>query len=154
MEQNAFQFNDNTYKLTHGTSMGNPLSCFISNVFMGAMEHGLKLKKKLPRIWLRYVDDVFAVMKPEHIDTTLKLLNSQYDTIKFTVEVENNNSLPFLDLYLTRTNNTIDINIYRKSTNTTRYITNDSYSTNAHKMAVFNISYIDFVSYLYHHRTS
>lgn len=138
MEQNAFIFNKNIYKLTHGTSMGNPLSCFVSNVFMGAMEYALLQKQKLPRIWLRYVDDIFAVLKPEDINPTLDIINSQYNSIKFTVEIENNNRIPFLDLNLTRTNNRIDINIYRKPTNTNRYITNDSYSTNAHKMAVFN----------------
>jgi hypothetical protein len=138
MEQNELQYNQKFYKLTHGTSMGNPLSCFISNAFIGHLETSLRRNNKLPKIWFRYVDDVFAVTKHTEIEQVLNTLNSQYDTIKFTKELENEKTLSFLDLAITRKNNGIDINIYRKPTNTKRFITNDSHTSRNIKHAAFN----------------
>ena len=57
MEQNELQFNGELYKLTHGTSMGNPLSCFISNALIGHLETTLRKTNKLPKIWFRYCFD-------------------------------------------------------------------------------------------------
>src|SRR5436190_6838577 len=38
MNQTTFQFNDLFYTQLNGTAMGNPLSCFIANIFMGHFE--------------------------------------------------------------------------------------------------------------------
>lgn len=139
MEQNQFSFNNDFYRLTHGTSMGNPLSCFISNTFMGILETNLKEKGLLPKTWFRYVDDVFSIVKRNEIQNLLEILNSQYPTIQFTVEIESeDHQLPFLDLLLTRSGQKIDVNVFRKSTTTDRYITIDSFSPIQHKMASFN----------------
>jgi hypothetical protein len=51
----------------------------------------------LPRIWYRYIDDIFAVIKKTNVQNMLYMLNSQYNTIKFTVEEECDQKLPFLD---------------------------------------------------------
>jgi hypothetical protein len=40
-----------------------------------------------PNTWLRYVDDIFAIIKVDKIDETLTCLNSQHTIIQFTVEV-------------------------------------------------------------------
>lgn len=137
MEQNEFQYNNNFYKLKQGTSMGHPLSCFVANAFMGHFETTMYNNNQLPRVWHRYVDDIFAIMKREEVQPFLELINSQYESIKFTVEFEQNNRLPFLDLLLTRSKHHIDINVYRKFTTTKRYITSDSYCSFNTKMASF-----------------
>jgi len=49
MDQNELQYNEKFYKLTQGTSMGNPLSCFISNAFIGHLETNLRNTGKLLR---------------------------------------------------------------------------------------------------------
>lgn len=118
--------------------MGNPLSCFVSNVFMGAFEIKLQRENKLPKSWLRYVDDVFAILKRNDVEKTLEMLNGQYKTIKFTAEIESNGYLPFLDLKLSRLNNKIGIDIHRKTTTTLRYITNNSFCSYSHRMAAFH----------------
>lgn len=138
MEQNEFQYNNKFYKITHGTSMGNPLSCFIANSFIGMLETKLKSEGKLPKVWYRYVDDVFTILKRENIQSMIKILNSQFKTIKFTVELECDGKLPFLDLLLTRIDNHIDIDIYRKPTTTKRFITSDSHTPLSHQMATFH----------------
>ena len=139
MEQNFFQYNNKFYKQTFGANMGNPLSCFVANAFLGELELKLKKKGLLPRIWLRYVDDIFAVVKRSEADSLISTLNSQSTTIKFTLDKENENgSLPFLDVLITRVNNKLDFSVYRKPTNTDRYITNDSYRPKSTKLAAFN----------------
>ncbi|XP_055837083.1 uncharacterized protein LOC129905590 [Episyrphus balteatus] len=121
-----------------GTSMGNPLSPLIAEVFMSSFETNLSERGLLPRIWFRYVDDVFAVIKRGEIDSVLNILNSEFDSINFTFESEEDKKLNFLDLTLSRKNGRIEFAIYRKPTTTNRYITNDSYSPIQHKLAAFH----------------
>jgi hypothetical protein len=78
--------------------MGNPLSPIIANIFMSHFEIDLTESNSLPRIWYHYVDDIFSVMKKAVFD----LLNSQYQTIKFTFEEEQHEKLPFLDVCIER----------------------------------------------------
>ncbi|KAJ8910812.1 hypothetical protein NQ315_003686 [Exocentrus adspersus] len=50
-------------------------------------------------------------------------------TIKFTLELEENNKLPFLDVMIsknTEINSNFQTNVYRKKTNTNRYLNFDS----------------------------
>ena len=136
MNQNQFEFNGSYYKQTSGTTMGNPLSCFLANTFMGNFE--TSIQAILPKIWIRYVDDIFAIVKKDQLDKFFKILNDQFDSIKFTYETEQNQVLPFLDLLLERKKNRIEFNIYRKSSMTNRYITSDSFCSYANKLAAFN----------------
>lgn len=138
MQQNQFRFRNKFYKLRRGTSMGNPLSCFVSNIFMCNFENELGVA--LPRVWWRFVDDVFAIVKKSEIDNILKTLNgTKYTSIKFTHEEESEGKLPFLDLMLTRTpTGFIDVTVYRKPTATSRFITRESYCPTSHKMAAFH----------------
>lgn len=80
--------------------MGEPLSPFLANLFLSYMETTLAEKTWFPRIWKRYVDDIFCVIKKQDVNIVLHELNNQYDSVKFTVEEEVNESLP-LTLSLT-----------------------------------------------------
>lgn len=138
MKMNFFTFRNRFFKIIFGTSMGNPLSPLIAEVFMAKFETDLKSKGLLPRIWHRYVDDVFAIVKKDQLNDVLTVLNTQYPTIKFTYEMEQNNKLIFLDLELQRKQNRIDIAIHHKPTSTLRYIPSDSYAPIQHKLAAFH----------------
>lgn len=140
MEQNFFQYYGKFYKQMFGANMGNPLSCFVANIFLDSIEAKLTKKGILPKTWIRYVDDIFAVIKKSDAEQLKQTLNSQpeHPTIQFTLVEEENGKLPFLDLMLTRMNDKIDIGIYRKPTATQRFITNDSYCPKSTKMAAFN----------------
>ena len=106
---------------------------------MSDFEVQIEKEKIFPRIWNRYVDDVFAIVKERYLPQTLELLNSRYETIKFTVEKELDGKLPFLDLLITRKeDNTLKFGIYRKPTSTDRYITVDSNHFGAQKQAAFH----------------
>lgn len=142
MNQNVFQYKGEFFEQLEGTAMGNCLSPFLAELFMNYFEENAKQKfEYFPRIWYRYVDDVFAVfdMTFGTVEEFVKKLNSQFDSIKFTYEIQNNEQLPFLDvLVIKNSENTLEFDIYRKETNTMRYITNDSNHCYQHKMASFN----------------
>ena len=57
-----------------------------------------------PKWWMRYVDDVYDnwTHAEEKIMDFTKFLNSQCNSIKFTIEKEENNFLPFLDVLTTK----------------------------------------------------
>ena len=138
MDHNYFEFRDKFYKVEKGTNMGNPISPLISEVFMSAFETKLKNENLLPRLWLRYVDDIFAIVKCDEVENVLNILNSRFDSINFTEEKERNGKLAFLDLELKRINNKIEIGVYHKETSTKRVIPNISHCAIQHKLAGFH----------------
>lgn len=139
MDQNVCQFNEDFYKIEKGTCMGNALSPFLANLFMSHFEMSMKEKGDLPRIWHRYVDDIAAVVEKGKENEILTHLNAQWPTINFTIEIEENSSLPFLDVRLNRNENgTINFSVYRKPSNRPRYIPSDSHCPTAHKRAAFH----------------
>lgn len=138
MEQNIFQFNGKFYHQRKGTAMGNSLSGFLAEIFMSSFEMEMKANLWFPRIWYRYVDDVFAICASRKVDAILDKINKYYSSIQFTCERESNSQLPFLDVMITRIDTKLDFSIYRKSTYCERLIPADSYHHHSHKMAVFH----------------
>ena len=52
----------------------------------------------------------------EHIESFLNYLNSQHPNINFTCKVESNKTLPFLDITISRSNDSFITSVYRKPT--------------------------------------
>jgi hypothetical protein len=92
----------------------------------------------LPRIWYRYVDDIYAVIKKTDVQNTLNMLNSHYNTIKFFIEEECDQKLPFLDLCVRRKSNAFKFTIHRKPPSTNRYIKLSSFHVLSQKFAAFH----------------
>lgn len=138
VNENHFTFRGKFYKSTDGLAMGNPLSGFLSEIFLDKMEADLETEGLLPRLWMRYVDDVFAICDKEEAEATLMELNSRHGNIKFTMEVENEGRLPFLDLIIKRNDESLCFEIYRKPTHTQRLIPSCSNHHIGQKMAAFN----------------
>ena len=70
--------------------MGSPVSSVVANLFMERLEKdALSSPGALrPRVWKRYVDDVFSILRRANVRDFLKYLNSIDDNIEFTVEEE------------------------------------------------------------------
>ena len=54
--------------------------------------------------FLRYVDDTFTALHKAEIDDFHEHLNKQNAHIQFTMEIEDNGQIPFLDCLFTRDN--------------------------------------------------
>ena len=56
--------------------------------------------------WYRYVDDILAcfIGTDRQLQTFLNFINNLHSNIEFTLETEQNNSINFLDLTITKNN--------------------------------------------------
>jgi hypothetical protein len=85
-----------------------------------------------PAIWWRYVDATFVVWPHgrEKLNDFLLLLNTIHPSIEFTMEIEKDRSLPFLDVLVTRKpDGSLGHEVYRKPTHTDRYTFTPSHIT-------------------------
>ena len=140
IKENVFEFDDKIYKQISGLSMGNPLSALLANIYMEFFERDIlkKINTHLDLIWYRYVDDIF-ICWPDHSDINrfVSDLNNLVPTIKFTLERENNNTLPFLDILIHRIDRKFKFEVYRKPTNINSFIHNFSNHEKKIKRSVF-----------------
>ena len=91
-----------------------------------------------PRFWKHYVDDTCAALPSHRINEFLDNLNNVEPSIQFTVEIESNGKLPFLDSLLEHEEDgSISTTVYRKPIHTDRYLDFASHHPLAHKIAVF-----------------
>ncbi|KAJ8962376.1 hypothetical protein NQ318_018360 [Aromia moschata] len=70
------KYNGEYFQQNEGTAMGNFLSPFIANLFMSKFETEVKDKLEyFPRVWFKYVDDIFAVFDTKQLVWIILLLN-------------------------------------------------------------------------------
>ena len=114
-----------------GAAMGSPVSSVIANLFMFMKEFEKQAKTTAPckpKIWKQYVDDTFTILDRNNVDSFLQHLNNQQPTIHFTMEMESDNTIPFLDRSVTRdSDGFLTTSVYRKPTHTDQYLTYDSH---------------------------
>ena len=74
----------------------------------------------LPKLYLRYIDDVYAVFEIESIcEKFLKVLNSKHKNILFTMEKSTDvRTIAFLDVQIELNESSYNIWVWRKPTNT------------------------------------
>ena len=100
-----FQLGDNFYEQTEGAAMGSPLSPIVANLYMEYFEEqAIQTAELKPTLWLCYVDDTFTIWKhgKHHLHQFWDHLNSLRTSIKFTMEEECDQKLPFLDVLVRR----------------------------------------------------
>ena len=99
-------------------------------------EKWLTNAKISPSFWNRYVDDTFTMFhNQDSANEFLHYLNGCHSNIKFTIEFEQNNAIPFLDILITRNqNSTFMTSIYRKRTFTGLYTKWDSFTPRKYKI--------------------
>ena len=111
-------YKDKLFQQVDGVAMGGPLGPTLANFFLAHIEGSLFNVPYKPNLYVRYVDDIFAVFS----NTSDKLsffdhLNNQHSSLKFTLE-DAHSSLPFLDVNVTINNGSLDTTVYRKKTHT------------------------------------
>ena len=122
--------------------MGSPLSPVLADLFMEEFELDTIENADLrPSLWLRYVDDTFVVWPHGRtaLQDFLTHLNNQHPLIKFTMETEQNQTISFLDVQVTRkADGTLAHTVHRKPTHTDRYLHSSSFHHPRFKSAVQN----------------
>ena len=131
LQNNFFNFEGKIYKQIDGVTLEYPLRptlanaflCFHEQIWLNECPDEFK-----PAYYRRYVDDIFVLFRspdhlekfknssPDHLEKFKNCLNSKRINIRFTCEKKQNNSMPFLDVLITRTSNGFKTSVYHKPT--------------------------------------
>ncbi|KFD58240.1 hypothetical protein M514_01003 [Trichuris suis] len=126
LEGNFFHFQGCFYRQKGGAPMGSPLSPVLAEVFTERLEDKAFSETDqniLPRLFKRYVDDIFVTTESGKEDTFLNFLNGLFpNTISFTTEKAVSGELPFLDSLVIRASERLKTSLYRKPTHSDRYL--------------------------------
>ena len=124
----CFMFNGKLYMQLDGVAMGSPLGPVLANIFLCHMEEKFMIKNRyFPLFYRRYVDDTFALFKTKRsADLFFQFLNTLHPSIKFTMDVEEDCKLNFLDTVVDKNKGNFTLDMYRKSTFTGQYVHWDS----------------------------
>ena len=113
-----FSFNNEIYMQNDGEVMDSPLEPVLAKIFMVELERtAIPSLSDKTKLWKRYVDDRITFVKTDEIKKVLSFLNIFCSNIPFTMEIEQNNQIPFLDVLLIRNLETISKTVYRKVNN-------------------------------------
>ena len=116
--------------------MGSPVSPIVANLCMEVIEElAISTSPVPPKIWKRYVDDSFVIIKKDAVSSFHNTLNASDPKISFTIELENNGQIAFLDTLVSRRNGVAVIDVYRKPTHTDRYLDFSSHHDKKHKIS-------------------
>ncbi|XP_054709828.1 uncharacterized protein LOC129219457 [Uloborus diversus] len=101
--------------MSEGLAMGNPLSPILSDIYLHYFETKLFETITFP-FYVRYVDDCFVLLDQNHNNNEflLSTLNSIDPCIQFTIEMETDSSLSFLDVFITKSNDEFMTSVFRK----------------------------------------
>ena len=121
--------------------MGSPLGPALANIFVGYYEEKLFSQTHKPPTYFRYVDDTFAIFDHEaEADEFLNKLNCLHPSFKFNFEKEKGKCLPFLDVYVERTDIGFETSVYQKPTFTGQYLRWESFSPLKLKISLISTS--------------
>ena len=113
-------YKDKLFQQFDGVAMESPLGPTLANFFLAKMEKKIMsiASANHPLLYLRYVDDIFAVFKTnESCLKFLDILNSQHKNIKFTVKY-GSELMCFLDVQIKVKENGCNTCTWRKTTHT------------------------------------
>lgn len=120
--------------------MGSPVAPVVANIWMEYFENVALSSSPLQiKLWKRYVDDVFCILKGDArgTDYLLAHLNGVHSKIRFTCEIESDRCLAFLDVMVqVRSNGSLGHSVYRKPTHTDKYLHANSHHHPRHLNSV------------------
>jgi hypothetical protein len=100
-----FQVDNKFFQHKDGMAMGSSLSPIINNIYMERFEKlTLDLAQHKPSLWLHYIGDtfVFCPCGPDLLQNILSHLNSLRPAIQFTMEIESDCAISYLDVLVIR----------------------------------------------------
>ena len=128
IQNTFFSYNNVVYSQLSGLPMGSCCSVAFAELFMNHVECAVLSQFPFADNILcfkRYIDDILVVSSQSlDVDGLLEYFNA-YDPskrLRFTIEHEEGNVLPFLDIKLERTDSGLAMSVYRKATHSNRYM--------------------------------
>lgn len=138
-DNNYFIYEDKIYNQIFGMPMGNPLSPTIADIVLDSLLDEALDELKSNNIHIKYltkyVDDILAIINIDHKDAILSSLNKYHPKIQFTMELEQNKQLAYLDTKLQRYENKLRFDWYSKSTSSGRLM---NYNATQPKYQIIN----------------
>ena len=133
----VFFFDGHYYRQKDGVAMGSPLGPALANAFLSHHET-LWLEEcplaYAPIFFARYVDDIFVLIRSsDHIIKLAEYFSSRHPNIRFTYELENDNTLPFLDVNVFRDAGKFSSSVHRKMTFSGVYSNFNSFMPDTYK---------------------
>ena len=130
-------FNGSYFQQIDGVAMGSPLGPTLANIFLCYHEQNWLNNcptEFKPLYYKRYVDDIFVLLpNSASLNKLQNYMNQQHPNMNFTTESEDDNSLPFLDVYVTRVQSSFITSVYRKPTFSGVYTHFTSYLPSVYK---------------------
>lgn len=122
-ENRYFKYKENIYQQKRGLPMGSSASPVVADIVMEELlDNAINNCDIRPKILTKYVDDLFGIIKTSAIGNVLTNLNSFNQYIKFTIEEEAHQKLPYLDTIVIRNNGKLKLNWYQKPSASGRLI--------------------------------
>ena len=103
------------YQQTDGLAMGSPPAPHFANGWMSQHDDRIAEGSKF---YFRYMDDIIRVIKKEDKGRKLKEINNIHPSLKFTIECENEGSIPFLDMRIMNIMGNLSSTWYSKPSDT------------------------------------
>ena len=85
------------YRQTDGLAMGSPPAPLLANGWLSRFDPMIMDEAKLRA---RYMDDILRSIKEAEVERKLEEINNLHPSLKFTIERENEGTLPFLDMLI------------------------------------------------------
>ncbi|BHF83695.1 hypothetical protein SprV_0902683900 [Sparganum proliferum] len=131
--KNYCQFDGKFYQQVRGTPMGSPISGLLAELVLQQLEEEVMRTFKA-KMWLRYVDDTFVIMKTCEIEQLHLSLNRVFPAIQFTCEEATGGILPFLDVSIqTLSDGGLATSVHRKDSSADVILNYESNHPAAHK---------------------
>ena len=109
--------NGNLFNQVDGIAMGSALGPTFAAFYMGNLEKiVLNEIQTKPKIYARYVDDIFLIVEDQSELTHLKSLMEQNSVLEFTFEMGVEKKIPFLDVHVTNMDSSFITKVYHKPT--------------------------------------
>ena len=114
--------------------MCSSLGPVLANIFVVELETSLipNLSNKV-KLWKIFVDDSYCLARSEYIENIILVLISFHKNLKFTSEIEKDNTNPFLDILIVRKPGKIQTTVYKKQTYTDLYMNSYSFAPKSWK---------------------
>jgi hypothetical protein len=137
-----FNFQGNIYEQIKGVAMGSPLSPIVVYLYMEWFQNkSIESHCFNPKHWKVFIDDTYIVWPhgKEILHRFKGHLNNEVESIGFTMGMEDNNNILFLDILIYKKNDgSLSHQVYRKKTHTNRYLHIDSHHHLAQKLDIIN----------------